>query len=244
MHKATTIILFAALMMAACRGAEKKAPPIHLNRNMDYQERFDAQEANAFFADNRSMRMPVPGTVARGMLRDDVRFYEGRTADGAFVDGLPIPTTMELLERGRERFDIFCALCHGGSGDGEGIITSGNYGFTPAPTFHDDRLRGESDGHMYNVIANGVRTMPAYGHQIPVADRWAIVAYIRALQRSQYASESDIPAGIRAQIQQGAGQGAAAAEDTTSQEGEGDDAMQEAEGGDADTTAQEPGDND
>ncbi len=179
---------------------ESDKPPIHPNLNMDFQERFDPQEANPFFEDNRSMRMPVPGTIARGMLRDDVVFYEGRTQAGAFVDRLPLPTTRELLSRGQSRYDIFCAPCHGGVGDGEGLITTGGYGYTPAPTYHSDRLREVADGYLYDTIANGVRTMPSYRHQVSPADRWAIVAYVRALQRSQYASPEDVPPGIRADV--------------------------------------------
>ena len=179
-------------------------PPVHLNLNMDFQERFDPQEANPFFADNRSMRPPVPGTVARGTLREDVAFYEGRTGGGSFVEEMPVPTTRELLMRGQSRYNIFCAPCHGGAGDGEGIITTGGYGYTPAPTYHSDRLREAADGYLYDTIANGVRTMPSYGHQVPPADRWAIVAYIRALQRSQYASPEDVPAGIRSDVERAA----------------------------------------
>lgn len=218
MNKATTLILLATFALASCRGTEHGHTPVHLNLNMDYQERYDAQEANSFFADNRSMRMPVPGTVARGMLREDARFYAGLNEDGSYVAELPVPTTIELLERGRRRYDIFCTPCHGAAGDGEGIITTGGFGYTPAPTYHSDRLREVTDGYLYDVIANGVRTMPAYDYQIPAADRWAIVAYVRALQRSQYATESDVPPSIRTQIRQGAGEPAPeAAADTTAE---------------------------
>ncbi len=197
----------AALVLVSCRGTKSGDPPIHLNLNMDYQERFDPQEANPFFADNRSMRPLVPGTVARGMLRDDVVFYEGRTRAGGFVDRMPVPTTRELLARGQERYNIYCTVCHGEVGDGEGIVTAGGYGYTPAPSYHTERLRGETDGYMYDVIANGVRTMPPYGHQVPPADRWAIVAYIRALQRSQYANPDDVPANLRADVAREAARG-------------------------------------
>ena len=191
------ILWVAALVLASCRGTESAKPPIHLNRNMDHQQRFDPHEANAFFVDGRSMRPPVPGTVARGLLRDDVRFHEGRNPDGSFVTEMPVPLTMELLERGRERYDIFCAPCHGGAGDGQGLITTGGYGYTPAPTVHSDRLREMADGYLYDVIANGMNTMPSYAHQIPTADRWAIVSYVRALQRSQHADASDVPTDVR-----------------------------------------------
>lgn len=196
-------LLGLALLLTGCRGMESEAPPIHPNLNMDFQERFDPQEANPFFANNMAMRTPVPGTVARGLLRDDVPFYQGRTEAGAYVAQMPVPITRELLVRGRERYDIYCAMCHGKAGDGQGIIMTGGYGYTPAPTYHDERLRGVADGYLYDVITNGVRNMPAYAQQVPVADRWAIVAYIRALQRSQHAAEGDIPASELASIRQG-----------------------------------------
>lgn len=204
MSRKTLIAAFlAVLALAGCRGMESSEPPIHPNLNMDFQERFDPQEPNPFFEDGMAMRTPVPGTVARGMLREDTRFYEGRTEQGELVERLPVPVTRELLERGQERYNIYCAVCHGRTGDGEGIITAGDYGYTQAPTYHDERLREVSDGYLYDVITNGVRTMPGYAHQVPVADRWAIVAYMRALQRSQYATEEDLPSSVLAQIEQG-----------------------------------------
>ncbi len=242
--KHTLIVLLAALVWMGCRGTSSSDPPVHLNRNMDSQNRFDPQEANPFFADNRSMRPPVPGTVARGMLREDTRFYDGRTENGSYVDDIPVPATRELLLRGQRRFDIFCAPCHGRAGDGEGIITTGGYGYTPAPTFHSDRMRETQDGYLYDVITRGVRTMPAYAHQVPVADRWAIVAYIRALQRSQYAQEEDVPPSVRAEIEQqsagaaGGQDGAdadAATADTTDEGGGPDDG--DTQSSDGDTTA-------
>ena len=183
------------LGLAACRGSVSDKPPIHINPNMDDMERYDAQEESPFFADGRTMRAPVPGTVARGMLRSDTAFYLGRDASGAYLARMPLPFTREFALRGRERYDIFCTVCHGQAGDGQGIIMTGGYGFAPIG-YHDDRLRTIEDGYLYDVIAHGIRTMPAYGHQIPVADRWAIVAYIRALQRSQNAAAGDVPSDI------------------------------------------------
>lgn len=204
-----TGFLVVTFLVAGCRGMVSESPPIHPNLNMDLQERFDPMEPNPFFADNRSMRLPVPGTVARGMLREDDAFYLGRTDGGAYISEIPVPVTRTLLERGQDRYDIFCAVCHGAAGDAQGIImvgtstiTGSGYGYTPAPTFHDDRLRGVEDGYLYDVITNGVRNMPAYGPQIPVMDRWAIVAYVRALQRSQHATLEDIPPAMRGSLQQ------------------------------------------
>ncbi len=178
-------------------------PPIHPNMNMDIQNRFDPQEANPLFADNAAMRKPPSGTVARGLLRADSRYYAGRTEEGEYVEQMPVPVNRALLERGQERYEIFCTVCHGAAGDGNGIIMTGQsnvtgqgYGYTPAPTYHSERLREETDGYIYDVVANGVRNMPGYAQQIPVADRWAIVAYVRALQRSQNADAADVPQSV------------------------------------------------
>ena len=200
MHRLLIIALL-GVGLVGCRGLPSDDPPIHPNLNMDFQEKFEAQERNPFFADNRAMRPPVPGTVARGMLKDDAPFYYGRTEDGAYVEQLPVPITREFLLRGRERYNVYCAVCHGKAGDGQGIIVTGGYGYTPPPSYHDDRLRQIQDGYLYDVIANGVRNMPGYAQQIPVADRWAIVAFVRALQRSQNAAEGDLPPSILATIQ-------------------------------------------
>ena len=207
-------LLFSVLLIAllgvstGCRGQLSEEPPVHPNLNMDYAQHFEAQEYNTFFADEQAMRPPVPGTVARGLLKEDSRFYLGRTETGELVERMPVPITRELVERGRERYNIFCSVCHGKAGDGNGIINAGGYGYTIPTDYHIDRLRpggiNGQDGHLYDVVANGVRSMPGYAQQIPVADRWAIVAYIRALQRNQNAAEGDIPPSVLVEIQQGA----------------------------------------
>ena len=191
--KRISLLLGIAIILGGCRGSLKEDPPIHINPNMDAMERFEAQEANPFFEDGRAMRPPVPGTVARGMLREDVAFHTGRNADGDYVQIMPVEYTVEFANRGRERYDIYCSVCHGVAGDGQGIVMTGGYGFVPIG-FHNDRLRTIEDGYLYEVITQGVRSMPAYAQQIPIADRWAIVAYVRALQRSQNADRDDIPA--------------------------------------------------
>lgn len=174
-------------------------PPIHPNLNMDFGEHFQPGEANPFFEDGSAMRQPVPGTVARARLRttENAPLMMGRSPAGEFVTTSPVVTTEELLQRGHERYEIFCSVCHGGTGDGQGIIMVGNagqgYGYVPAPTFHSDALRASPEGYLYDVIANGVRNMPSYGHQIQVMDRWAIVAHVRALQRAQAATAGDLP---------------------------------------------------
>ncbi|MCW9708983.1 c-type cytochrome [Aliifodinibius sp. 1BSP15-2V2] len=159
---------------------------------MDQQQRFEPQEQNTFFEDGRAMRQPVEGTVSRGNLRHDKVYYQGINEDSSFVEEIPVELTKSFLYRGKDRYEVYCTPCHGISGDGQGIIMTGNYGFVPAPSFHIDRLRNQSNGYLYSVIANGIRTMPSYAQQIPVKDRWAIVGYLRALQKSQNATEEEI----------------------------------------------------
>ena len=202
MNKLTLVLFAVASLLAGCRGMTSESPPVHPNLNMDFQEKFQAQEANPLFADNRAMRHPVPGTVARGLLKEDTRFYLGRTETGEYLADMPVPMTRELLLRGQEQYDIYCAVCHGGAGDGQGIIMTGQYGYTPAPSYHIERLREASDGYLYDVIANGVRNMPGYAQQVAVLDRWAIVGYIRTLQLSQHAGEEDVPPSELARIAQ------------------------------------------
>lgn len=193
------VILLLGLVLSACRGTVTDKPPIHINPNMDDMERYEAQEESPFFADGRAMRPKVPGTVARGMLQQDTGYYKGLDSTGAYVANNPLALTRDILLRGRSRYDIYCAVCHGKAGDGLGVVMTGGYGFAPI-SYHNDRLRSIEDGYLYDVIANGIRTMPAYDHHIPVADRWAIVAYIRVLQRSQNASEGDIPDDILSEL--------------------------------------------
>jgi mono/diheme cytochrome c family protein len=188
------------LVLAGCRGTVSEKPPIHPVLNMDFQEKFEAQEANDFFADGRAMRSLPPGTVARGFLREDVAFHFGRSGDGTFVTTAPLEVTAESMARGRDRYEVFCTPCHGLAGDGKGIVSTGGYGLVPAPTYHDDRLRSIEDGYLYDVISNGVRTMPGYGYQMAPEDRWAVVSYIRALQRSQHAGADDVPAEVREEL--------------------------------------------
>jgi len=191
-HSLPALLALAALLIGGCQGSISDKPPVHVNPNMDSQEKFRAQAANDLFADGRAMRAPVPGTVARGFLQEDPVWWTGRNEDGSWAS-FPSELTLEVVQRGRERYDIYCSVCHGLAGDGQGIIMTGDYGYVPAPTFHSDLLRAREDGYFFDVASYGIRSMPGYGTQVPVADRWAIVAYIRALQRSQYAQASDVP---------------------------------------------------
>lgn len=185
-------VIVLPLALAGCRGEKFQSQPVHPNMNMDQQKRFEAQEKNEFFADNRAMRKPVDGTIARGNLKTDKALYQGINEDSSFVENIPVDVTKSFIYRGKDQYEVFCTPCHGIAGDGNGIIMANNYGYVPAPSFHLERLRNQSDGYIYSSIANGIRNMPSYATQIPVKDRWAIVAYVRALQKSQNVSEDEI----------------------------------------------------
>ena len=163
-------------------------------QDMHDQPKYKTLAASTFFPDGKSARPVIPGTVARGQLRTDDAFYRGRTGDAA-VTALPVPISRQLLERGRQRFDIFCAPCHGRLGDGAGMVVQ--RGFRPPPSLHIDRLREAPVGHFFDVVSNGFGAMPGYASRIPAADRWAIIAYVRALQLSQNARLEDVGADQR-----------------------------------------------
>lgn len=183
-----------ATLATGCIGGESSEPPVVGIRNMYNQPRYDTQERQPFFADQRSMRPQVEGTVSREM-EGALTWATGRAADEGYL--LEVPEKLialnggsaAFLARGQERYEIYCAACHSLSGDGKGMVSrrAGALGATGlvAPSFHDDRLRHIPDGQLYATITNGVRNMPAYAHNIPVHDRWAIVHYVRALQLSQ-----------------------------------------------------------
>lgn len=209
-----SLVPFAIISRA--RHDMQRKPRINLIPDMDYQPRYLPQTANPLFADGRAMRPPVEGTVARGELMEDDHYHRGRV-DGDWAAAIPAEalaatgsaTWAELVARGRDRFDIYCAPCHGQSGDGQGMVAirgarlqeQGLAVWTPPSSLHTDVVRERANGHLFNTITNGIRNMPAYGTQVDTADRWAIVSYIRALQRSQHATVADVPADGRAALQ-------------------------------------------
>jgi mono/diheme cytochrome c family protein len=160
------------------------------NLDMRHQPRYEAFEESTFFEDNLSARPQVLDTVARGQLRADAHLYTGQV-NGEFAQTFPFTVTLETLERGQERYDIFCSPCHGLVGDGQGIIVE--YGLRAPPSFHTPELREEAPGYYFDLITRGTRVMPSYASRIRPEDRWAIIAYIRALQLSQNADVSDVP---------------------------------------------------
>jgi mono/diheme cytochrome c family protein len=177
--------LAALLIAAGCR------------RDMQDQPKMKPYRGTTFFTDGLSGRQPIAGTIPRGFLRTDTEYYTGKksassvsaptaTAENPFADDtdtFPFPVTEDTVRRGRERYDIFCSVCHGMTGNGDGMVV--RRGFRRAASFNDDRLRQAPVGHFFDAMTNGWGAMPSYASQIPVQDRWAIVAYIRALQLSQ-----------------------------------------------------------
>lgn len=165
--------------------------------DMQVQPRYDPLAPSTFFDDGRSVRPEVPDTVARGHLRIDEHLYTGKV-NGVPVETFPFPITRQVLERGRDRYNIYCTPCHDYTGSGRGMVVQ--RGFPPPPSYHTDRLRQAPVGHFFDVITNGYGTMYSYKARIPAADRWAIVAYLRALQMSQHATLEDVPPEERAKL--------------------------------------------
>jgi mono/diheme cytochrome c family protein len=174
---ATALLLLAA---AGCR------------QDMHNQPKYRPLRATAFFADGSSARPLVDGTVARGTLQEDVVFFTGKNGNVP-VKELPFAVDETLLNRGQERFNIYCSPCHDYAGTGRGMVVQ--RGYRQPPSFHDERLRNADAGYFFDVITNGFGAMPDYRAQVPARDRWAIVAYIRALQLSQHATKADVPEG-------------------------------------------------
>lgn len=202
-------VALVAAGLAGCREQTSEDPPIAPERNMYDTERFNPESFSDFFPDHRTMRVPVPGTISRDHYEDDPEFATGLLPDrSAYVMTIP-PTIVQrmggmdkLLHRGQERFGIYCAPCHGLTGDGKGMVVCKrdkvtdpceSRGFPPLPSYEDPRLRSMPDGQLFATITHGVRTMPAYGPQIPAQDRWAIVGYVRALEMSQMTAATTPP---------------------------------------------------
>lgn len=210
----------AVVALAGFRGSKMAHPPIEIFPDMDHQPKYQPQHPSGFFADGRAARTRIEGTIPLGYTLEG-RFLQAGARNGAlnpagfsnvpdyyntgkmgdsYGDGLPLEVTAQLLNRGEERFNINCAICHGKSGAANGIVTQ--YGLVAVANFHDERIRTMPDGQIFSAISNGKNTMGAYGPQIALEDRWAIVAYVRALQRSQNAQVANLSEAQQKQLQQ------------------------------------------
>ena len=221
----SVLALLPPLVIALVRGGTSEKPPIHLVADMDQQPRYNPQTYNGFFSDRRAMRLPVPGTVAEGELETDEHLAMGYRAatkeepaesetppddkdNRDFYTTFPAAIQQDLTQymaRGQQRYDIYCATCHGLVGDGQGIISLRALELqTPdwrIPTsLHVESVRRQPVGQLYVTIKDGKGKMPGYAAQIPVVDRWAIVLYVRALQRSQNAMIEDFPEDVRSKL--------------------------------------------
>ena len=184
---ATLLILAVALTSGACR------------QDMHDQAKYEPLEESSFFDNGMSSRPLVEGTIAREMPPEKTALHTGRTPNDEFITELPMELDRELLERGRSRFDAFCSPCHGQTGDGLGMIV--RRGFKQPISFHDQRLRESSVGYYFDVMSNGFGQMSSYASQIPVRDRWAIAAYIAALQLSQHVPVDRLSADEQQQLE-------------------------------------------
>jgi cytochrome c len=158
--------------------------------DMDRQSKYKPQATSAFFADGRTDRQPVTGAVARGFLRDDEFLHFGKDGE-AFAKGFPMPVTKEFIEHGKTKYNIYCTACHGGVGDGNGVTKF--RGMVITPSYHDDRLRDMPEGEIFNTLTNGKGLMGYYKDKLTVEERWAVIAYVRVLQRAHNASAADVP---------------------------------------------------
>ena len=178
MSRPLPLVLLSLLLLSSCEDS------------MRDQSRIKPLDASPFFEDQRSARIPIEGTIARGHLNEDTAFFSGKK-EGIFIAENPLPVTKDALLRGQERFGIYCLPCHGADGYGKGMIV--RRGFIPPPSYHSSEMRAHPDGYFFDVITHGKGAMYPFFSRISPADRWAIVGYIRALQLSQYSRLDDIP---------------------------------------------------
>lgn len=203
----SSLALLPVVLIAKARTTRSPVPRVEIIPDMDNQSKFKAQAANPMFADGRAMRPRIAGTVARGELDLDDHYYRGLVGEEWATD---YPTQVRVdeafLQRGQRQFNIYCAPCHGLTGQGDGMIhrralelQQGTW--TPPSDLHTELVRGRAVGELFNTITNGVRNMPSYGSQVTVPDRWAVVAYVRALQRSRTSTLEDVPPDVRSRLE-------------------------------------------
>ena len=189
-------------MLGCARGCTSSRPPIHPNPNMDYQEKYEAQEESGFFYDGMTMRTPIEGTVARDGLTvlddsrlavaadphmGDLAFHTGKDEAGEVLTKIPLEQSDALLARGLERFAIYCRPCHDKKGNGRGVLTE--RGGVPVPSLHEERLLALRPGEIFDTVTHGKGLMPSYRYPVPPADRWAIIAHVQVMQRDRQAAD-------------------------------------------------------
>jgi len=193
------LLVVVVISIAGFRGSLSRRPPIELFADMSRQPKVRPQSHSEFFPDALASRLPVAGTIARGSAYEDIPVNTGRvTGTTNFVELNPLPVTAALLARGQERFQINCLPCHGPQADGKGITTK--YGMVVIATLHEARLVRMPDGELFHTITRGKNLMPAYGATLPPRDRWAVIAYVRALQLSHLGTLEEVPAEQRATL--------------------------------------------
>lgn len=190
-----------ALFASACSGGteDDEMTQNEVFQRMQRQPKFKTYQRNDFYEDRRAMRPPPAGTLSREQYAAQEPHGSGLNPDGTFVATMPIQPDMELLALGRKNFQITCAACHGLAGDGQSMVAV-NMALMPPPSFHSEKLRSREDGYLYQVISNGYGVMPPFAFRFTPKDRWAIVAYIRALQYSQSVSLAEAPADVREKL--------------------------------------------
>jgi mono/diheme cytochrome c family protein len=183
-------VIVAALLAGACRGQPSTEQPVHLVPDMDWQPKYQPEEASPLWPDGRAMRPLVDGTVAQGQLREDEGKYSGMVG-GLYLAKAPVPVDAAVIKRGQQRFNIYCTPCHDRTGSGQGMVVK--RGYAPPVNLTSDRVLNMPDGQIFWTMTNGVRNMPSYRKQVPVEDRWAIVSWVRVLGRSQHGALADVP---------------------------------------------------
>lgn len=205
------LVIVTFISVFGFRGRTSENPPLRIFPDMDEQMRYKPQAGGDYFADGREDRPPVPGTVA--MTPEHLKVYEkvdtfiadtymesGLQENGDYGDGIPVPVTAELLTLGQEKYDIFCSRCHGYTGDGDGVTKA--FGMNATPSYHIDRIREQPDGMIFETITQGRNLMGAYGNKMRAEERWAVVAYVRTLQRAQQGTLADVPEENRKELEQ------------------------------------------
>lgn len=201
----TAFVVVLTISLLGFRGTHFTHPPMDVFPEwafpgMKRQPKYKPQGQSEFFADGRADRPLPAGVVSRNALRSDDALYQGKEANGSWVAAFPagLPVDMKLMERGQSRYMIYCAPCHGALGDGQGITKK--YGMGATPTFHDDRIRNMANGEIYNTITHGKGNMLSYADKLLPEDRWAVIAYLRALERAHNGSASDVPAAYKSEL--------------------------------------------